>query len=124
MTGAEIIVEAARIWLWIGAGVAVLFLGFGMAMVDEDADGAFAFRPLLVPGILLIWPLVLWRWGRLAMGSDDWAWRYGPPRAIHMAMAVGLSLAILAFLLGGALVKQSWPADSAPQQLSAPEVSE
>ena len=75
MTGAEIIVEAARIWLWIGAGVAVLFLGFGMAMVDEDADGAFAFRPLLVPGILLIWPLVLWRWGRLAMGSDDWAWR-------------------------------------------------
>ena len=26
--------------------------------------GAYAFRPLLLPGLALLWPLVLWRWVR------------------------------------------------------------
>jgi len=117
---AELIIQAARVWLWIGAGVALLFLAFGMALVDEDADGAYAFRPLLVPGILLLWPLVLWRWFRLASGTDRWAARYTPPRAIHAALAVGLALAVVAFLLTGAMIKQRWPADIAPQQISPP----
>ena len=49
----------ASIWLYVGAGVAVVFLLFGIDRVSEDARGAYLFRPLLVPGILLLWPLVL-----------------------------------------------------------------
>ena len=95
-----------------------------MAVVDEDANEAFAFRPLLVPGIPLLWPLVLYRWFRLATGTDRWAWRNAPPRAIHGVLAIGLALAIIVFLLAGALVKQTWPAKIAPQQIAPAEVSQ
>lgn len=59
---AELIVWAVKMYLWIGLGVAGLFLLFGIARVDASARGAYAFRPLLVPGLALLWPLVLRRW--------------------------------------------------------------
>ncbi|MDU8943756.1 hypothetical protein [Ovoidimarina sediminis] len=61
MSGAALLVGIAEWWLILGAVVAAVFLLFGIDRVDEDARGAYAFRPLLVPGVLLIWPLVLWR---------------------------------------------------------------
>jgi hypothetical protein len=50
--------------LWAAPGllVAVAFLSVGIDRIDHAAAGAYAFRPLLIPGILLLWPLVLWRW--------------------------------------------------------------
>jgi hypothetical protein len=59
---ALLIVNLVKIYLSIGALVAVVFLIFGIYRVDEAARGAPAFRPLLVPGIMVLWPLVLWRW--------------------------------------------------------------
>ena len=29
---------------------------------DPAARGAYGFRPLLLPGLVLLWPLVVWRW--------------------------------------------------------------
>ncbi len=55
-------------WAWggVGAAVAVAFLaGGGIELVAPDARGAYAVRPLLLPGIVLLWPLVLWRWAAL-----------------------------------------------------------
>ena len=49
----------------LGAAVALAFLTVGIERVDPAARGAHAFRPLLVPGLVLLWPLVLWRWRRL-----------------------------------------------------------
>lgn len=46
----------------IGAAVAVAFLLIGIDRVDESARGVYAFRPLLIPGLVLLWPLVLVRW--------------------------------------------------------------
>lgn len=46
----------------LGAAVALAFLVFGIERIDPAARGAYAFRPLLVPGLVLLWPLVLWRW--------------------------------------------------------------
>ena len=46
----------------VGAGVAALFLLFGLDRVSEQARGAYVFRPLLVPGVIVLWPLVLLRW--------------------------------------------------------------
>lgn len=57
-----LIVEAAALYGWVGLAVAAGFLLFGIDRVDPAARGAHAFRPLLVPGIVLLWPLVLVRW--------------------------------------------------------------
>lgn len=49
-----------------GAVVALVFLVFGIERILPAARGAYAFRPLLLPGLVLLWPLVLWRWHVLA----------------------------------------------------------
>ena len=61
---------------------------------------------------------------RLATRTDDWQARDAPPRTIHGILAMALALAITAFLLTGALIKQDWPASIEPEQISAPEASQ
>jgi hypothetical protein len=60
------LLQAASIYGAAGFGVAVAFLLFGLERAAPSARGAYAFRPLLVPGLMLLWPLVLWRWLRHA----------------------------------------------------------
>ncbi|MEM7732432.1 MAG: hypothetical protein AAF280_06555 [Pseudomonadota bacterium] len=115
---AQTIITAVQIWCWVGLAVGVLFLLFGIHRVDEDADGAVAFRPLLIVGIVLIWPLVLWRWAILARGRDNWQARHTPPRAVHMIAAVFLAVAIGAALALSLALKQTWPDHIAPELLS------
>ncbi len=117
MNTAELIFACIRWWLTIGAFVAAVFLTFGIDRIDEDARGAYVFRPLLIPGILLIWPLVLWRWFRLETGETQAA-RYRPPRAAHLAVSVLMAFGIAVAVFLGLSQKQSWPADFEPQQLS------
>jgi hypothetical protein len=47
-----------------GVLVALLFLLFALDRFDPSAAGAYAFRPLLVPGLVLLWPVVVIRWIR------------------------------------------------------------
>ena len=63
--------EAARLLLALLAGygaaglaVALFFLFGAVERAAPGAKGAHAFRPLLLPGLILLWPLVLWRWPR------------------------------------------------------------
>ena len=119
MTGAAVIVLGAKLWLGIGGLVAVPFLTFGIDRLDEDARGAYVFRPLLVPAILLIWPLVLWRWYTLATGKDVWAKRYRPARHNHKWVALALPLAIVAILLAAMLARQVWPVDGTPIRIAS-----
>lgn len=116
---AQGILTVVEIWCWIGLGVGVLFLLFGIHRVDEDADGAVAFRPLLIVGIVLIWPLVLWRWYVLAVGRDNWQARHVPPRAVHAMAAVFLAVAVLTSVSLSTVLKQTWPDHIAPEQISA-----
>ena len=62
---AEFLIQAVEIYGMIGAGVAALFLLFGVDRVAPGARGAYLFRPLVAPGVILLWPLVLWRWRAL-----------------------------------------------------------
>jgi hypothetical protein len=62
MGTAEAIVTGIEIYGLIGCVFAALFLVFGLDRVDHQARGAYAFRPLLAPGLVLLWPLALWRW--------------------------------------------------------------
>ena len=65
------ILYAAEIYGWIGAFVAALFLLIGIDRIDPSARGSYAFRPLLIPGMILVWPLVLYRWVHLERTGGD-----------------------------------------------------
>ena len=86
-----------------------------MDRIDEDARGAYVYRPLLLLGAVLIWPLVLWRWVVLETGKDKWPQRHRPPRKSHGVAALALAICIPVIILTGVAVKQVWPADVAPQ---------
>ncbi|PVB61915.1 hypothetical protein DCO57_09655 [Labrenzia sp. 011] len=62
MQTAALLIEIGRYYLIAGGIVAALFLVIGIDRVEPSARGSHAFRPLLIPGICLIWPLVLCRW--------------------------------------------------------------
>jgi hypothetical protein len=63
---AQVLVLAGTAYAAAGGAVAAAFLLFGLERIDPASHGAYAFRPLLVPGLMLLWPLVLWRWAVLA----------------------------------------------------------
>ncbi len=121
---AEALLGGMQAWLWIGVGVAALFLGWGIDRIDEDARGAYVFRPLLIPGIMLLWPLVLWRWWLLEAARDDLHARHHPPRHAHTWAALLMALALLLVIGLGLAGKQVWPTDIAPQQVSPPPAPE
>jgi hypothetical protein len=61
---AAAIVQCVTIWLAIGLVVGVAFLFLGIDRIDPAARGSHAFRPLLLPGLILLWPFVALRWWR------------------------------------------------------------
>lgn len=118
MDFASLLLSAMTVWLWIGGAVALVFLTWGVDRIDEDARGAYVFRLLLIPGILLLWPLVLWRWWRIEAQAAPWLSRYRPVRAAHPAAAVLMCAAMALLLALGLSARQDWPAEIAPVQLS------
>lgn len=62
MTIAAAIVVLVKAYLLTGAAVAIPFLVFGIGKTDPSARGAYGFRPLIFPGLVLLWPLVALRW--------------------------------------------------------------
>ncbi|WP_422384123.1 hypothetical protein [Roseibium album] len=71
MQTAEFLIDLGRYYLMAGGVVAALFLVIGIDHVEPSAHGSYAFRPLLIPGICLIWPLVLYRWFVLEKHGED-----------------------------------------------------
>ena len=61
----ETIVQMATLYGLAGLAVALVFLVWGIDRIDPAAQGAHAFRPLLIPGIVLLWPIVVVRWAML-----------------------------------------------------------
>lgn len=118
MDVAQALVMAMQTWGMIGAIVAAVFLTIGIDRIDEDARGAYIFRPLLIPGVLLIWPLVLWRWWHIETERAAWANRYRPVRASYGLAVIAMSIAIVVIVITGLSVRQTWPADIAPLQLT------
>ena len=136
MGGVEIatsLLLAAKLYAAAGALVAVLFLLFGLERVTPEARGSWAFRPLLAPGLVLLWPLVLWRWRTHTRGGDgDDGARAAAAnadgvqhaqRASHFRTWLVLA-ALLPLIFWLALtVKQNPATLPPPQQLAAPEVA-
>jgi len=115
---AATLVLLGKIWLWAGAAVAAVFLTFGLDRIDEDAQEAYVFRPLLIPGVLMIWPLVLWRWWHIERHGDITMARYSPVRSAHTAAVIAMSIAIILVLSFGWNARQDWPGDVSPVQMT------
>ena len=62
METAETLIAIARWYGYAGLAVAVLFILVGLNRIDRAGHGSWLFRVLLVPGLVLLWPLVLVRW--------------------------------------------------------------
>jgi hypothetical protein len=68
MGAAEAIILIVEVYGYAGMGVAALFLLFGIDRVDPQARGSYMFRPLIAPGVIVLWPVVVWRWLALERG--------------------------------------------------------
>ena len=108
------IIAALGIWGYLGLTVAIIFLVIGIDRIDENARGAYAFRPLLIPGIIVLWPLVAWRWFQLERGADPWEARYRAPVRAHGVVAIVLAILLPAIFLGSLALRQTWPAGVEP----------
>lgn len=115
---AELLVSLAEGWLWIGAASALVFVLI-VGRLDPAARGAWAFRPLLAPGVMLLWPLVWWRAAR-TLGGEDWRARHRPPLAAQGALALAMAAALVAALALGWAIRQTPPTGAAPVLLEAP----
>lgn len=115
------LVWLASIWLYAGGAVAVVFLLYGIDRVSEEARSAYLFRPLLVPGVLLLWPLVLWRWLRIERGGSQMVGRYRPVRDAHARVWMVLAVLIPLILVTALLVRQTPPLNDAAIRLEAPK---
>jgi len=67
MATAAILRELVIAYAALGLAVGVAFLMLGIDRLDPAAAGCYAFRPLLLPGLILLWPLVALRWARFAL---------------------------------------------------------
>ncbi|MFM9862075.1 MAG: hypothetical protein ACKVRO_00580 [Micropepsaceae bacterium] len=64
---AQMVVDAAGLYLAAGAAFAFIFLSFGLRRLDPTAAaGPLRFKLLIAPGVAVLWPLmmVLWAAGR------------------------------------------------------------
>jgi DMSO reductase anchor subunit len=111
------IVMLCSFYLYAGAAVAAVFLLFGLGQIDENAQGAWIFRPLLIPGVLLIWPLVIWRLVILWRGEQKLD-RHQMPRIRQERAQLAFVVVIPLIILVAVLVRQD------PSTLPAPVMIE
>jgi hypothetical protein len=107
-------------YLYLGAVVAAVFIVFGIGRLDENAEGAWIFRPLLVPGVLLIWPLVIFRWIVLRRGEQKLE-RHRMPRIRQERMQMVFIVLIPLILVTAFCLRQDKTTLAAPVLLEAPE---
>lgn len=111
----------AQVYLGFGAAVTLVFLGFGIDRVDDSARGVWVFRPFLIPGILLIWPLVLLRWWQLERTGDMGHKRFRPPLAMQPRLAFAMAIAIAVIIAGAMLIRQDGPSEAPALLLEPPQ---
>lgn len=102
MTLPELLVGAGTMWLVVGALVALIFLGYAVDRLLDDARDVYLFRVLVAPGVILLWPIVLWQWRRRANSSIEWQSHHEPRRKLAGILEVAMA-AMLIVILGLAI---------------------
>lgn len=61
----SLLLGGVRLYLLLGALFALPFVLFGVQRMDPAArHGSYGFRLMIVPGVVLLWPLLAARWLR------------------------------------------------------------
>ena len=102
-----------------GLFVAVAFILAGLERVHPAAHSAWTFRPLLIPGLALLWPYVLLRWRRGATRPAAVAGQRSQRRR-HFQVWLAIAAIPPLILLTGLALRQSSPADAPPLLLTPP----
>ncbi len=104
----------------VGLVVAVLFLVWGIEAVDAGTHGSYAFRVLLVPGLILLWPLVILRWAQLMQPLEPRSVRTHMQR--HVTTWIVLTLLIPFILVAAAIERRAPLPNPSSERLSADRV--
>jgi len=107
------IIVGAEIYGGIGAVVAAWFLFLRIERDDAMTRGAYAFRPLLLPGVVMLWPLVLWRLASTTGAARSY-------RTGHLAIWGWLAVLLPLVVLASLVLRQNGPTEAPPVRLSAP----
>jgi len=68
----QIVLVLAAIYLALGLLFAVAFVIKGVTVVDEGTHGSTAgFRMIILPGTILLWPVLLKKWINAKSTSHD-----------------------------------------------------
>lgn len=61
MLVAQVVLSAAGLYILAGMLFAVWFVAGGVGRLDDAArHGSLAFRALIFPGVVALWPLLAW----------------------------------------------------------------
>ena len=121
MQTADTILMLVRYWCYVGLALSAVFLTIGMDRVEPNARTSFVFRPLLIPGVVSLWPLVAWRWFVLETGRNRPNARHDPPRRVHKIAWIVFAVLIPAILVTGLIVRQDGPWERPAIRLEAPQ---
>jgi hypothetical protein len=122
MSFAKTLVYLGEAYLALGLCAAAAFLAFGLSRVSASARGAYAFRVLIVPGLVLLWPHVLFRWRGLALHGEEGFRRPNLPRQRQAHAVVWRAAVVLvpALLVAFQALRPRETLDLAPIRLSPP----
>jgi hypothetical protein len=110
-----------QIYLGLGALTAIPFLTIGLGRIDENAQDAWIFRAMMIPGVLMIWPLVLYRWWVLEKGTYDEANRHTPPFPSQTRLFLILACALPVVIFAALVIRQEGPLERPAQMIEAPK---
>jgi hypothetical protein len=70
MAAAEWFVDILIAYAGFGLAFAAAFVTFGVSRVDPVAAGSTrGFRAIIIPGVVALWPLLLFRWAASSGGK-------------------------------------------------------
>lgn len=119
MTAGHILL-LGQVYLGVGAILALPFLTFGINRIDENVRGAWVFRAMMVPGVMMIWPIVAWRWLQIERGAPDPQAPYRPPFRLQTTGFLVIAIAIPALVFTALVVRQDGPFEAPAQMIEAP----
>jgi len=68
----EVVLIMAAIYLGCGLIFAIPFILKGVTVIDEEAEGSsIGFRIIIIPGVVVFWPLLLKKWVQTKSIADD-----------------------------------------------------
>lgn len=120
ITGILLIVAA--IYLIAGLLFAIPFVISGVNKMDEGAHGSsIGFRIIIIPGVIVFWPVLLKKWMRHGRQKDDapkYSFAIKPLRKKHLLAWQTLALLLPLLIIAAVVVRPSFPKEKLLQPVT------